>query len=366
MAFLFADSFDHLATADILQKWTQALVGGGGGLAPTINSTAGRRGGNGVSLAVASSGSASKSQSLAITLAPGDGTAIIGFSFATTTLARLGVSTAEATSNNICRIRDAGTTQVWFRLNADGTISALRSTTILGTTTFALSVGTTYYLEFKVTVHSTAGIVVVRVDGDTKLSLPVSGSLNTENTTNASWNELVLGGGAFSTSADAFYYDDLYCLDGSGATTASKNFLGDVRIDAVYPNAVGNTSNWARSTGADQWATIDEATSNGDTDYNSSATVNDKDTLNFPNAPAGGADIFAVQVNMLSRKTDAGSAGLKAVTRISGVDYPGTEVFPSSSYSDRRQIWDLKPDGSAAVWTSSDFNAAEFGYEKSS
>ena len=364
MAFLFADSFDHLATADILQKWTQTLPGAGAGSAPAINSTAGRRGGNGLSLAVASNATASKSQSLAVTLAPGNATAIVGFSFATTTLARLTVSATEASGNNICRFRDAGTTQVWFRLNTDGTITALRGTNILGTTTFALSAGTTYYLEFKVTVHSTAGVVVVRVDGDVKLSLPVAGSLNTQNTTNTSWNELVLGGGYFSTSVDAFYYDDLYCLDGSGTT--SNDFLGDVRIDAVFPNAVGNTSNWTRSTGADQWATIDEATSNGDTDYNSSATVNDKDTLNFPNAPAGGADIFAVQVNMLSRKTDAGSAGLKAVARISGVDYPGTEVFPSSSYSDRRQIWDLKPDGSAAVWTSADFNAAEFGYEKSS
>jgi hypothetical protein len=102
----------------------------------------------------------------------------------------------------------------------------------------------------------------------------------------------------------------------------------------------------------------------GGTDYNSSTAASLKDTLAFPNAPVAAAPILAIQLNMMMEKADAGASGVKAVTRIGGTDYLGTESFPPVGYSDLRQIWDVKPSNSVA-WSDTDFNAAEFGYIRS-
>jgi hypothetical protein len=66
-------------------------------------------------------------------------------------------------------------------------------------TTFS---GTTYYVEWKVTIHDTAGSSALRVDGDSKLSVS---SVDTKNTANATANGVRLGQ-AVAGNCD---YDDL-------------------------------------------------------------------------------------------------------------------------------------------------------------
>lgn len=362
MALLFCDSFDHYAIGDILQKWTQLYPGAMNGTA--LISANGRRSTNSLRSGWTTASSANRARFYGITLSPSGTTFIVGFSLCVTNALSSWSSlaydlvTTDTSSAFFTSIRNSGATLMWMRPNPDGTISLYRGTTLLATSVNALSIGTTYYIEWKGALSTTAGSTSVRVNGVEWLTY--SG-----NTGGSAWNEFTTGcpdGPGGSNTNNWFDYDDLYICDGSGSN--NNDFLGDIRVDAVLPTSDGSNSSCTPSTGTTHYALVDEASTNGDTDYNSAVNVGDKDTLNFPSAPSSG-DILAIQVNMMARKEDAGAAGLKAVARIGSTDYVGSEIAPSTTYSDCRQIWEVKPDGSSAVWSTSDFDSAEFGYEKS-
>lgn len=367
---LFLDSFDHYADADKASKWTQYVTSGtSAGSADTTIAAVGARSTNGLRMRT-STGIFTGCGSLNCvpsTPAPSGATLIVGFRYRCVTafnLQTVGTDPEAFTAANSCLFacRLVGVTQWWVRVNTDGTLSVYRGTTLLGTTSSALTQNVYAYVEIKVLLHASAGTVDVRFNGFSVLALT---GVNTQNAGSSVWNEFRFGPftNASVTNAKEWNIDDLYVADASGS--AWNDFKGDTRVDATFPNAAGNTSNFTRSTGSDQSATIDEAAANGDTDYNSSAVISDKDTLNFPNAPVPGADIFGLQVVVQVRKTDAGAAGHKAVTRIAGTDYLGTEYGVPSAYAFIRQSWPVKPSDSTS-WTESDFNSAEFGYAKSS
>ncbi len=363
MAGIFYDGFDHYATADIATKWTQRTVLSGVG--PVIGAT-GRRGGGALRMATTTFGYGDSVRITPSSPVPSGATCVVGFAFRhVNAFATNNNNTTEDSGSNssascLVSIRKVGGTHVWFRINANGTISAFHSTSLLGTTSVALTQNVYQYLEFKVLIHASAGTITVRLNGSAVLTLTGQVSQTGGSST---WDEIKLGTYGSDTVVFATVdYDDLYLLDGSGSV--NNDFLGDVRVDAVYPNAAGNSSQFTRSAGSDQWAGIDETAPNADTDYNETATATNRDTLNFPNAPVAGATIFGIQASASVKKTDAGGAGLKLVTRISGTDYDGTEVGLGTAYTYVRQIWDVKPSDSTA-WTDSAFNAAEFGYVKS-
>lgn len=354
MAGVFFDSCDHYATANIAEKWTQ--IHG----SPTIEAV-GRRGTNGMRFNLYSTGTGDDVRVTPFPVPSGD-TCIVGYAFNhvsafSDTQAGTVEDSGSTAVSTMLSIRQGAVTQVWFSVLGDGTIAVRRGTTLLGTSGFALTQNVFQYIEFKVKVHGSAGTVEVRVN---TVPILVLTGLNTQGAGSGNWNEVKIGQFAFA-SPDV-RIDDIYVLDGSGSS--NNDFLGDVRIDAVFPNADGNSSQFTRSTGASQFATVDETAPNGDTDYNEAATSGLKDTLNYPNAPVAGANILAIQGDVYGKKTDSGGAGVKQITRISGVDYQGTEVGIGTAYNYQRQVWDVKPSDSTP-WTDTDFNAAEFGYIKS-
>lgn len=363
---LFLDNFDSYAFADIASYWTQ--LSGGSGDTSTIASS-GRRSTKALQLSQdGSSNRASKRLHLVPSMpAPSGDTIIAGFAFRCVTAFSLPTdrTDSEVISGSSAQVlfacRKSGTTLWWARLNANGTISIFRGSTLLGSTAQALSQNVYQYLEFKVKLHASTGTVDVRIDGISQLSLT---GQNTTNGGATTWDEIRLGPNGDSLSTTTWNYDDLYLADGSGSD-GWADFMGDQRIDDLLPNGAGNSSDYARSTGADQFATIDDATANGDTDYNSTDTIGDKDTLAFPNVPVAGAVINGVMAVAQVRKTDAGSAGHKAVVRIGSTDYEGTERAAPSSYGFVWECWGKKPSDDTA-WDDSDVNAAEFGYTKSS
>jgi hypothetical protein len=62
-------------------------------------------------------------------------------------------------------------------------------------------------------------------------------------------------------------------------------------------------------------------------------------------------------------KTDAGAATLAPVIRHAGVDYPGADLSPGTTYAYGLQIAQVNP-GTGASWTEAHFNAAEFGIKR--
>lgn len=343
MAALFCDGFDHYtAVADIAAKWTSTVP------STVINATGGRRGGGALK-----SDNGSRVRVTLTAPSPTGATVIFGQA----------VGWAGGPPTTFAGIALASTAHCSIGVNSNGTLSVYRGngSVLLGTTVFALQIGIYSYVEAKFLLHASAGTVEIHVNG---MNWPLNGvpiltGVNTMGGASATFDEFFLQA---SSGHFNFFHDDVYVLDGSG--TDNNDFLGDVRADVIYPTAAGASSQFTRSAGTDQWATIDETTPNSDTDYNESNTPTHRDSLNFPNAPVTGAVIKFIQALAYAKKTDAGGAGLKLTTRLGGTYYDGTEQGLSTGYHYQRQIWGVKPSNGAA-WVDTDINAAEFGYLKS-
>jgi hypothetical protein len=352
------DSFDHLATADLAEKWTSTGAAGTGSVV-TIGASSGRRGSGGL-LWTTGTGT-NVSGYVSRVLVPGDATAIVGFA--------LNVSAAQANPNGttIAAIRDSGgTVHVSVRVNTDLTLSAYRGLTggtLLGTSSGALTAAAFAHVELKVLVANAGGTVDIRLNGASVLALT---GQDTQNSANASWASVVLGHSELISNTNTspgrtFAFDDLYVLDGTGAAPWNA-FLGDCRVDVRVPTGAGATTGWTPNTGTN-WAAVDDAAPDDDTTYTSAATAGLTDTFVVQDAPVAGAAIYGVQHCLNVKKTDAGSAAIAPVIRHSGVDYVGADFLPGTGYTYALAIDVLNP-GTAAAWTEAGFNAAEFGYKR--
>ena len=136
----------------------------------------------------------------------------------------------------------------------------------------------------------------------------------------------------------------------------------DVRVDARRPTAPGATTGWTPSA-APNWSCVDDSAPNDDTDYVEATAVGLTDTYAVQDAPVAGGTIYGVQVNLSTKKTDAGSCSLAPIVRHSGTDQVGSAFNPGTAYAFARAVYPTNP-GTGAAWTESDFNAAEFGLQR--
>lgn len=345
---LFCDSFDHYATAEITQKWTSGVLTAG------PNSIAigavGRNSTNGLRTTWADGNA---DVYVRKTVTPSGSTAIIGF--ALNASAFNGVDT----NNPLLEIRDSGTAQISLRINSDGTLDVVRGTfngTLLGTTSSGITAGAYSYIEFKVVLHASAGTYAVRVNGSTVLS---GSGANTAGAGTTTWTEVQLitdGTAGAHRDTGTWDIDDLYVCDGSGSN--NTDFLGAIRVKAIFPDGAGASTDFTPSVGAN-YENVDEASTDGDTTYNSETTVGDHDTYTFAALGIAGT-VKAVQTNLMVRSAGAGSETIAPMVRIAITDYQGTSTGVSTSYTDKMQVYEVSPATSVA-WTTTEIDGAEFG-----
>ena len=338
MALLFADSFDHYATADIETKWTTntnfAISANG------RNSTS--------SLSMTVNGASPRSITKTVSPAGNTNTIIIGAAF----------KCALNAIQEVFSIWDSAVEHVSLSVDTAGVMKVFRGSsagTLLGTCSGALSSGVYAYIELKVLISDTVGTVEVRVNGSTVLG-PLT-SQDTRNAGNASWTGIQLCNQGSNTTSWATHYDDLVIMDSTGAV--NNDFMGDVRIKAQLPST-GNGSNtdFTPSTGTDHGALVDEATPNT-SDYNSSNTAGQRDTYNYPSLGLSGT-VKAVQTVMYWGKSDGGIRTVAPVHRISGVNYDGTAVGIGTAFTYFMQVYETSP-ATAAAWTTTEINSTETG-----
>lgn len=333
MALIYADSFDHYATAD------RAAKGWDGSGSGQIEA-GGRFGTN--RLRVDTSGTGNQRRDLPASYT----TLIAGFAYSPVVIG--------VTPYTILDLLDTGTQHVTLVIDTAGRLVATRAGTTLGTGTIIMSSGFYYYIEVKVTISDAAGVVVTRINEVVDLNLS---SQDTRNGASASVNQFRFWQG---DGSHVGIYDDLYICDTSGGSP-TNDFLGDVRVEALFPNGNGNSSQFvgSDSNSTDNYLLVDESTPNGDTDYVESLTVGNKDTYAFGNmTPTTGA-VYGVQTLPYARKTDAGTRSIASVARLAGTEVDSTSHALPSSYQYQRDIYETKPGGGA--WSVSDVNSAEFG-----
>ncbi len=333
MALRFIDSFDHYATAYVTKKWTALNDSFAVGI------TTGRFG----------SGWLHTSNRILRKEALGShATWIAGVAFFVTSYV----------GQPLAVFIDGTTEQCGVFLNSSGKLEVRRcgDNTVLGTGTTTVPLNVWHYLEFKATIHNSTGVAVVKLNGIEEINIT---SQDTQNTANALATGFQIGS-THGAGNSAWVSDDVYVCDGSGSAP-TNDFLGDVRVEALFPNGNGNSSQFDGSDGnsTDNYALVDEASPNDDTDYVESSTVTDKDTYAYTNLTSTAGTVYGVQICPYVRKADAGARTFKTVARLSATETDGPDTALSTTYQYLNDVREAKPGGGA--WGISDVNSAEFG-----
>lgn len=252
--------------------------------------------------------------------------------------------------------RENATVHVSLHVNASGALLVYRGalTTLLGTAPAVYTAGNWKWVQIKVVIHDTTGSVEIR-DASGTVLLALTG-IDTRNGGSGFCNTIAMG----SANAIGCYHDDLHVWDSTGSIC--NTFTNDTRVDHEVATGAGNSAQFTASAGAN-WECVDEQPVNT-TDYVESSTVGHKDTYAFGDIAHAPPSIFAVVVTAFGIKSDAGARSLKTVVRSGGTDYAdaaGT-TLEEGSYKRAVSVRETDPN-TAAAWTVSGVNAAEFGFE---
>ena len=252
------------------------------------------------------------------------------------------------TSYPLFRLYDEeGTNQVLILVNASHGFNAYRNTTLLGSSADNVIRSVFWeYVEIKITISATVGEVTMRVNGTQVLNLT---SQNTKNGTDYI-REI---GFQHIYSGITAYIDDVYIDD--------AQFHGDCRVRTFMPDSDGNSSDFTRSGGSNDYECVDETLLNEDTDYIYSSTLNHKSIFGITTGSVG--TVKGIQLNNTVRDDAAGSRKITPIIRSNSTDYSGTETEQiAANYKVFYEIWETDPDDSNP-WTQTKLEAAEFGLE---
>jgi hypothetical protein len=222
--------------------------------------------------------------------------------------------------------------------------------TVIATGTSALIANAWNYIEVKLFVNGASGTVEVHLNGVTEIA-STTGNFGSTNIDTIGINQ--------TTSNSNTDYDDMYVLDTTGSSPRNT-FLGDVRVETIYPTGAGAHTQWTPDSGSN-WARVSEAQADGDTSYVADGTPNDLDSYVFGDID-GGATVYGIQTNLYARKDDAATRQIANLIRQASTDYIGSTVTLSSSYAFFSQLYNQDP--TAADWTATNINADEFGIKE--
>lgn len=354
MALLFMDSFDHYTT--VSQKWDDVLAGTVSS-APVISAGTGRTGsGNSLYGDAGNNGSGGSYVRRSI-----------GGS-ATTWIAGVGFrhqAQASSASQTIFSFYEGTigslTLHMELRINLSGQFFVTRAGTQVGAAsavnTIMVDDNIWHYCEFKGTCHDTTGSFEVRIDN---VTVTTGSGLDTRNAgTSGVFQVLELGSrGAGNTG---IFYDDLYLLDTSGSVNTT--FLGDVKVEALLPNAAGSSTDFTGVPSATLYQNVDDNPPDTDTTYNESDVVGEIDLHNLAPLVTTSGSVKGIQTINRWRKDDAGARDARHVIRAGSTSLESATVALSTSYvSHVAPPIETNPDTTAA-WTISDVNALQAGYK---
>jgi len=251
----------------------------------------------------------------------------------------------------LVRLWDGATEQLRLEYNTSGRLEVcLGSGAILATSAQQYWDPLYYHIEFRATIHHTAGAYAVRVNNRLIPELCATG-VDTQVSANASANAVQVGTG------NSMLFDNLYVCDGSGASF--NDFLGERRVIACRPNAAGTYTQWTPKAGAN-YTQVDDPQADDETSYVSSLVVGNKDS--FPLAALGvdSGAIDAVNRNIRARKDDVDQREIAMLTRQDSTDYEGSNIELLAGYKNFREQLLTCPDTTA--WTRENFAAMEWGY----
>jgi hypothetical protein len=261
---------------------------------------------------------------------------------------------------------DAGAT-THLTLNIDSTYHltlrrGIANGTIIATSTQTMPASTWHHMQVEATISDTVGHVVVTVEGTEWINY----TGDTKNAGTATTIDALKfqGGGAIARTM----MDDLWVCNDVDATgtqgQAFNTYLGDLRVERLYPNGNGASNQFVGSDGnsTDNYLLVDETTVST-ADYVGSATVGQQDLYEITNVSAAAATIYAVRVGATVSKSDAGAAAIKQLLRSGAgtLTAEATETLLTTWQAKSGVIRTKNPDGN--LWTPTLVNSLQIGVE---
>ena len=256
-----------------------------------------------------------------------------------------------------------GEIQLNLSLGADGKFRLYRGPhdtgTLLDTGTTVLAVNSWYYIELRAYIDNTSGEYELKIDGSSEFSAT---AVDTQAHTTDNFVSMV---GYWTpehnpnVSGDYTVLDDLYVRGDPTANTAG-GFLGDVRIVVQKPNANGTNRDWTLSTGTDDFAVLDDIPPSS-TDYAYSSTATDRITCGMEDLTGS----ITIKEVALYAHTSIGSSGAREVKPVckSGATTDVGSATRVLQHSYLNPVMYPVDPNTAAAWTLTNLNAAEFGLE---
>ena len=250
-----------------------------------------------------------------------------------------------------------------IRLTTLSKLTVTRNGTPLATTN-ALTWKTWYYVEWKLVVHNTAGVMQLHIHSNEGAVLFEQIDLTNQDTQNASEPliDLVVLGSFGTTSGtngtNGWYYDDVFIFDDQG--TGQKDTVDNAIVEALFPTGVGFLGeNFAVYGSGANWSAVDEDPPDDDTTYIYDSTLGQKETFTFGNLMTAVGEVQAVVLNVRSKKLQPGRKQIAAVALYDSVDSIYDSVIVNADYYIDQMNVVTKPDGTQ--WNIETVNDAEFG-----
>jgi hypothetical protein len=224
--------------------------------------------------------------------------------------------------------------------------------TLLASVATIFAANSWYAFEVSATIADAGGTCVVKVNGNTLINF-------TGDTKNAGTNTTIDAVMVGSNGGYTAYFDDLYVCDATGSAPYNT-FLGDVRIYPLVPTGAGSSTQFTPSSGAN-YTTVDELPYSA-TDYVTSGTTGHRDTYAMTDLPATAGTVYAVQNNVIAKRSDATAASLKPALKSGSTVYYGSTISLGPSDGILQDMYVADP-ATAVAWTSGGVNSVEAGFE---
>jgi hypothetical protein len=334
MALAFVDGCDSYAgSTDLLKKYASAS-------SPWTWSASGGRGGGG-GIVAATTGAISLTTRNGI-FASSSARMLGGFWFKASTMPASAATLLQGlgSGGNVCSA---------LQLNTSGAINTLRDTgATLATGAVNVCDNVWHWIEFNWLSSGATLYYQLHVDGTQEYS-SFGGS------TSATFDHFKF----LSCAGVTINLDDLIFYDGDGSSfTDSAYPLGAREVTTLRPTS-DSTVQFTRSTGADNYALVDEV--NGDiTDYVEDSVSGHTDLYGYSNLGFTPSAINAVMLNNYLQNPSAGTINYKSVCKSSATQTDGASTVAPSSAIVKQDPYYVDP-ATAAAWTGSGVDAALFG-----
>lgn len=227
-------------------------------------------------------------------------------------------------------------------------------TLMCASATGLISNNTWYYVEWKYLLSATVGTAEIQLNGS---SVASATGLNTLTSAHQFWS-------LDAEDAIDMQFDDFYVLDGTGAAPWN-DFLGDVTVETLIPNADGTTNDFSRSSGANNFEMVDEAlrAPDDDTTYIFDTAANSKELFAHTNLADNTVTIYGVNVQARLKQVDSGSGIITMRTKSTTDEQQSAqEALTMDTIYQWKEASFQTYDGTTQ-WTGSLIDGAEFGVE---